>query len=265
MIKHKWPFYLMEALSLAGFVIAAVLTTMLLEYPASPVMKTGLVNHPFIRRVILGIVMAVYITLITLWAGKKSGAHANPIVTWVFFRLHKISGADACAYIAAQFAGATGAVILLNAVLHPYFSDPMIDYSRAKPVATPNLMHGFVAELIISFLFVSALLFGLTAKKLDKFMGMILGLLIALFIIFELPYSSMSMNPARSFSGAFAAHKWADLWIYFTAPVLAMLLAGDIFVLWQRNLQGVDAAGQPVVDEHKFFGSQPLPAYPMQN
>jgi aquaporin Z len=39
----------------------------------------------------------------------------------------------------------------------------------------------------------------------------------------------MSMNPARTFGSAFVGHLWAGLWIYFTAPVLAMQLAAVVY------------------------------------
>ena len=35
----------------------------------------------------------------------------------------------------------------------------------------------------------------------------------------------MSLNPARTLGSAVAAHAWSDLWLYFTAPPLGMLLA----------------------------------------
>lgn len=39
----------------------------------------------------------------------------------------------------------------------------------------------------------------------------------------------MSMNPARSFGSAFVGEIWTSLWIYFTAPVLAMQLAALVY------------------------------------
>jgi len=37
------------------------------------------------------------------------------------------------------------------------------------------------------------------------------------------------MNPARTFGSAFVGHLWTGLWIYFTAPVLAMQLAAGLY------------------------------------
>jgi aquaporin Z len=40
----------------------------------------------------------------------------------------------------------------------------------------------------------------------------------------------MSMNSARTVAASIVANDWTDVWVYFTAPVLAMLLAGEIFI-----------------------------------
>jgi aquaporin Z len=65
---------------------------------------------------------------------------------------------------------------------------------------------------------------------LEKLAAPVSGVLIARYLIFELPFSGMSLNPARSFGAALAANKWEHLWIYFVAPPLAMLLAAEIYL-----------------------------------
>jgi len=52
--------------------------------------------------------------------------------------------------------------------------------------------------------------------------------LVFAFITMEAPLSGMSMNPARSMASAAPARDWANLWIYFTAPLLGMFLAADV-------------------------------------
>jgi aquaporin Z len=46
----------------------------------------------------------------------------------------------------------------------------------------------------------------------------------------------MSMNPARTFGSAFVGHLWTGLWIYFTAPVLAMQLAAALYLRGKRTV-----------------------------
>ena len=56
------------------------------------------------------------------------------------------------------------------------------------------------------------------------------GALVATYITLEAPFSGMSMNPARTFGSAFVGHLWTGLWIYFTAPVLAMQFAATVYL-----------------------------------
>jgi len=56
------------------------------------------------------------------------------------------------------------------------------------------------------------------------------GALIGFYIAFETSLSGMSTNPARTFASALHAGYWQALWIYFVAPTLGMLLAGESFL-----------------------------------
>jgi aquaporin Z len=40
----------------------------------------------------------------------------------------------------------------------------------------------------------------------------------------------MSMNPARTFASAVPAQHWTALWVYFTAPLIGMLSAAEVYV-----------------------------------
>ncbi|RYE27307.1 MAG: aquaporin family protein [Sphingobacteriaceae bacterium] len=262
MSKNNWSFYVMEALAIAGFMLTAAFTTIFLEHPDSPLAQTQLAVHPVLRSLILAAVMGIYIFTIASSIGKLSGAHANPMLTWAFFRLKKITFADVCAYLAAQFLGAIATVLLLKLTMGKLFEHPLIDYSITKPKPGHSLGSAFIAEFVISFIFVIVTLFVLSSKKLEKSNAIIAGLLITLFLIFELPYSGMSMNPARSFASALVAWKWEEIWVYFVGPILGMLLATEIFKVWQKSL-GVDAEGKPVISGN-LFGSMVIPDFPSE-
>ena len=63
------------------------------------------------------------------------------------------------------------------------------------------------------------------------FIGLFAGLMVAVYISVFAPLSGMSINPARSFASALPGYLWDSLWIYFTAPVIGMQLAVDLFRL----------------------------------
>ena len=60
--------------------------------------------------------------------------------------------------------------------------------------------------------------------------GLCAGVMVAVNISTVGPLSGMSMNPARTVASAVPAHVWQAIWIYFTAPPLAMLLAAESYL-----------------------------------
>lgn len=250
----RWGHCVAEAAGLAGFVIGAGLLTILLEHPGGLAMQTALKDYPVLRHAVLGLVMGAYITGVILLWGKSSGAHINPAVTWTFYRLGKMRLDTAVLYTVAQFAGAIAGALLLKWLAGDWFSHPKIDYGVTKPMPPHASVHAVTAEAIISFVIMAVTLMVVTSKRWEKKLPLITGVLIALYLTFELPFSGMSLNPARSTAGALAANKWEHLWIYFVAPVGAMLLAAQLFPLWKRHRTKTARAAADW---------KPLPEYPV--
>jgi aquaporin Z len=212
--------------------LSAAAFSTLLGYPGSPLVAG--VRDGNWRRALIGIAMGLTaIALIHSPWGKRSGAHMNPAVTLTFWRLGRIARWDALFYIAAQFAGGICGVLLAAAVLREAFRAPPVAY-----VGTHPGMYGhaaaFAAEFAISALLMTVVLRVSNDDRYSKYTGLCAGVLVALFIALEAPISGMSMNPARSFASAFPAGSFADLWIYFTAPVLGMQAAAA----WQVAARG---------------------------
>src|SRR5262249_37619716 len=87
----------------------------------------------------------------------------------------------------------------------------------------------FAAEFVISALMMSTVLWVSNSRRLSRYTPFFAGGLIATFIIFEAPFSGMSMNPARTTGSAFSAGEWTAIWVYFVAPATAMFLASLIY------------------------------------
>jgi len=234
-MKSKWKILFMEAAGLAGFVLGAGILTIILEHPDLPVMNDHWAKYDMLRRVPLGIIMGGYIAGITLLFGKKSGAHINPSVTWTFYRLGKINLADSILYTIAQFIGAIATSQLLKYTLGKYFAHPLLKYGVSEPQPPYGSMTAFIAEFIISFILMLVVLITITSKRYEKYVALISGVLIALYLIIELPFSGMSLNPARLTGSSLAANQYKYLWIYFVAPTLAMLAAAEIFLVIKKG------------------------------
>jgi aquaporin Z len=233
-LRKHWPEYLIEAWALGTFMLSACAFGVLLEYPGSPVHQA--IDDPFVRRVLMGAAMGLtgMGVVYSPW-GKRSGAHFNPALTLTFFRLGKVRGADALFYVLAQFAGGVAGVTVAALALNGASLDRLktINYVATLP-GEYGVAVAFLAEVVITFLLMTAVLQVSNRKRIARYTGLSAGLLVATYITFEAPLSGMSMNPARTFSSALSARLWTALWIYFTAPPLGMLLAAEVY----RRLRG---------------------------
>jgi GH15 family glucan-1,4-alpha-glucosidase/glycerol uptake facilitator-like aquaporin len=247
-LRSHWPAYLLEALGLGIFMTCAVLLLALLEYPGSPVRAA--LDNSLLRRFLfaLGIGATAYgITASPI--GKLSGAHINPAVTLTFLRLGKMRWDDAVFYILAQVAGGTAAMLLLSRLLGPVLGDPAVMFGVTQP-GPHGPLAAFLAELVISFILMLALLFTGNSKRLERWTPAVLGMLLVLYVTFEAPLSGMSLNPARTFAAALPAGKWGAFWIYLCVPIAAMLLAAELFV----RIRGSRAVACPKLRMHTSDG-----------
>ncbi len=227
-LRTHWPEYLCEAIELGLFMISAGLFTILLEYPSSPAFKA--IADPFFRRMLIGLAMGgTAIAIVFSPLGKRSGAHFNPSVTLTFWRLGKVQRWDALFYIIAQFIGGIIGVMIVGWFVRDALADRAVNFVATLP-GSHGVVIAFFAEFLIAFLLMTVVLRVSNTPGLARYTGIFAGCLVATYITFEAPFSGMSMNPARTFASAFTGHLWTGLWIYFTAPVLAMQLAASLYL-----------------------------------
>lgn len=223
-----WAEYAIEAGALGTFMVSAACCAALFFHPASAVAQA--VEDPFLRRVCMGLAMGLTaVAIIYSPFGQRSGAHMNPAVTLAFYRLHKVSGRDCIGYVLSQFAGGIAGIGIAAAVLRGAIADPAVNYVATVPGQGGALI-AFVAESAISCGLMLAVLVMSNHPRRAHLTGVTAGVLVWAYIAVEAPLSGMSMNPARSLASATLANNWRNLWVYFTAPPLGMLLAAELYV-----------------------------------
>ncbi len=227
-VSSHWPEYLIEGAGIGVFMVSALAFTTLLEHPGSP--ARGALPDPLARRAWMGLAMGgTAVALVYSPFGQRSGAHFNPALTFAFYRLGKVAGADALLYVAAQFAGALLGVLLGGLLLGARVADPSVAWAITRPGAAGEAA-AFAAELAISCGLMLVALFASNAPRAHRFTGLLCGALVALYITLEAPLSGMSMNPARTLASGTGARAFPSLWIYLSAPPLGMLLAAEVYV-----------------------------------
>lgn len=163
--------------------------------------------------------------------GNISGCHINPAVTLSMFISNKISLKDAVTYWIAQFAGG----ILGGALL-------LVFFPKSSGLGTNGLYDGSIAkslliEVILTFVFVLAIL-GVTSKvKNDQIAGLVIGLTLTLVHILGIGFTGTSVNPARSFGPALFAGGDAlkNVWVFIVAPLIGAAIAAYCWKYLSKN------------------------------
>ncbi len=225
-VRDHWPEYLIEAWGLGTFMVSASVFGVLLFHPDSYFAEYS----TSVRNIPMG--MAMGLTAIAIFKspwGRRSGAHINPVVTFTFLRLGKITGIDALFYAIFQFIGGTVGVLLAWVLLGDLLAVKEVNFVPTHP-GPYGVTAAFAGEFVIAFLMMSMVLFTSNHRTLFRSTPYLAGLLVAVYIAVESPISGMSMNPARTLGSAIVGNTWTAWWIYFTAPPIAMLAAAEIYV-----------------------------------
>lgn len=227
-LRSHWPEYLIEVALLGIFMISACVVVVVLQHPRSaigPILKT-----PHAKRFAIGVLMGLTaVALIYSPWGQRSGAHMNPGMTLTFLVLGKMQGTDAAFYIAAQFLGGCLGVWLARLALGGLVAHESVNFAATVP-GRHGLRAAWVAEFVIAFVMMTMVLWSTNYAETAPYTGILAGVLVAAFITVAAPFSGMSMNPARTLASAIPARAFRGLWVYFTAPPLAMLSAAGVYM-----------------------------------
>jgi len=184
---------------------------------------------------LLGVSLAFGLTVLTMAyaIGHISGCHLNPAVSIGLWAGKRFPGSELVPYIAAQVIGgiAAGAVLYVIASGKTGFSLAGGFASNGYGAHSPggySLLAAFVAELVLTFMFLMVIL-GATDKRAPQgFAPIAIGLMLTLIHLISIPVTNTSVNPARSTGPAIFVGGWAlsQLWLFWVAPIVGALLAG---------------------------------------
>ncbi len=156
--------------------------------------------------------------------GNVSGCHINPAVSIAMLVSSKISVKDFIGYVVAQFAGATAGA----GVLYLFFPESGLG---TNALFEGDALKSIVIEIILTFVFVIAIL-GVTSKVENSTVaGIVIGLTLTLVHIFGIYFTGTSVNPARSFGPALFAQGDAlsCVWVFIAGPLAGGILAALVY------------------------------------
>ncbi len=167
--------------------------------------------------------------------GNISGCHINPAVSFAMVLDKRMSWKEFGCYVAAQCIGAIIGSLLL-ALFMGSFEHLGGNEVQAGIVYqygdVGSLFIGFAAEIVLTFIFVIAVLGATDTRYHDgKHAGIVIGLALALVHLLGLNITGTSVNPARSLAPAllqaFAGNTTSlqQIWIWLLAPMIGAALA----------------------------------------
>jgi len=168
----------------------------------------------------------IALTVIIYTWGKVSGAHVNPAVTLGVLVGGGISLPKAMTYWVVQLAGAAAAGFLLAYLLGP---NPKSLGETVGSLTATDTAKTIVLEGVLTFFLVSAVMSCGVAGNFGNLVGVGIGSVLAMDILFGGPLTGASMNPARTFGPAVAMGHYSYMWMYFVGPGTGGLVAGALY------------------------------------
>ncbi len=163
--------------------------------------------------------------------GNISGCHINPAVSIAMLITGKLSLKDFAGYVVSQFAGAILGAAALMAFLG---KDSGLG---ANGLWNDNILGSLVIEVILTFVFVLAIL-GVTSKvENGAVAGLVIGLSLTLVHVLGIAFTGTSVNPARSFGPALfvGGAPLANVWVFIVAPLAGGALAALCYKFLSEN------------------------------
>ncbi len=157
--------------------------------------------------------------------GNVSGCHINPAVSIAMLVSGKLSVKDFIGYVVAQFLGATAGAGVLMAIVGKESG------LGANALYNDDIVLSLIIEVILTFVFVIAIL-GVTSKTENGAVaGIVIGLTLTLVHILGISFTGTSVNPARSFGPALlmGGDALANVWVFIVAPLVGGVLAAVVY------------------------------------
>src|SRR6201996_8929253 len=164
---------------------------------------------------------ALMVMAIILFMGAVSGAHLNPAVSIAFALRGDFPWKRVPGYIAAQFAGAVLATLLLWLLIGRHGGAGLA--LPGPGISTPVAL---VWEVVLTTGLIIVILGTASgAQQVGALSALAVGSYLALAGLFGAPVSGAPMNPARSLGVALVRGDWTAWWVYLAGPVAGAIVA----------------------------------------
>ena len=231
------------------YLAEAVGTMLLVVFGCGVAVATGCTGNDGI--VATALAFGLVIVALAYSIGNVSGCHVNPAVSLAMLINKKITLREFLGYVIGQVIGAiVGAAVV--GLLFGSFTNLGGNAVQSDVVAAygegGGLVIGLVAEIVLSFAFVLAIL-GVTSKTENKAVtGVVIGLSLTLVHLLGIRLTGTSVNPARSLGPALLQMIGGDftaisqIWIFIVGPLAGAALAAVLYSWLASRKEGEEQA-----------------------
>ena len=163
--------------------------------------------------------------------GPVSGCHVNPAVSLWVWLTGKMKAKEFGLYVLAQFIWGILWALILWVLLWSF------DALGANGLdwVGGNVWLGLLAEVILTFVFVFAVLWATHKAENSSVAGLVIWLSLTLVHLLWLWLTGTSVNPARSFGPAlFQSWAFGSVWVFIVAPLVWAALAALLFNFFKK-------------------------------
>ena len=166
--------------------------------------------------------------------GNISGCHVNPAVSLAMLINKKMDIKDFALYVVSQIVGAFIGAGLLYFIFSstPYgvvgLGTNGFDAQSAMQI---NMLGAFVVEVILTFIFVYAILGVTSDESKSSVAGIVIGLVLVFVHLIGINLTGTSVNPARSLAPAvlMGGDAIKQVWLFIVAPLVGSALSAFAF------------------------------------
>ncbi len=166
--------------------------------------------------------------------GPISGANVNPAVTLGFLFSGRMSLTEACGYWGAQFIGGIAGALVLWGIFSgsPTYSKATVGlgangWGPKVSMIGIGLGGAFTVEVLLTFIFVLAVLVATSRVGSPGFAGLAIGIALTIVHLIGIPLTGTSVNPARSLGPALilGGKALSQVWLFIVAPLVGGAIA----------------------------------------
>ncbi|MCD7777842.1 MAG: aquaporin [Clostridiales bacterium] len=221
--------------SIKKYIAECIGTFVLVAFGCGTAVAVGCSSEAGCGYILTALAFGLVIVAMAYSIGNISGCHINPAVSIAMLIRKQLSVKDFVGYVVSQCIGAAIGCVVLG-ILFGFDCGFGANQIQAG-WANGSVGGAFLAEVILTFVFVIAII-GVTSKTENSAVsGIVIGLTLALVHILGIALTGTSVNPARSLMPAIFAggEALSQVWIFIAAPLIGGALAAVVYTYLEKE------------------------------